>query len=214
MTMSYQSAMEQMIRRQIQARGVDSPAVLQAMSRVPRHEFVPDADIEEAYSDQAMATAEGQTISQPYMVARMTQLLDVSPGMHVLEIGTGSGYQTAILAVMGASVTSIERYDSLAADARKRLDRLFPDLPVDIVVGDGTKGYEPHAPYDRLLVTAAAPSLPEACRRQLKEDGVIVIPIGDRHHQILTVFYRRGDDWQRQHDVPCRFVPLVGQDGW
>jgi len=213
-TFSHKAALENMIQRQLRSRGINNPAVLDAMSKVPRHEFVPEAGIEEAYGDHALPTLAGQTISQPYMVARMTELLDVKPGMNVLEIGTGSGYQAAILAAMDAQVTSVERYESLASQARSRLAQLLPDAQIKIILGDGTAGYADNAPYDRILVTAAAPRLPEAYREQLKNPGIVVIPIGDRIQQTLTVFYRHGEDWQRTHDVPCRFVLLIGRDAW
>lgn len=203
-----------MVERQLRTRGISDERVLAAMARVPRHRFIPATDRRDAYSDAALPTAEGQTISQPYMVARMTQALAVRPDMKVLEIGTGSGYQTALLLELGARVTSMERFPSLAEQARAVLHGLYPDAALSIHVGDGTLGWADGAPYDGVLVAAGAPHLPRAYWEQLTPDGRVVIPIGDRDEQTLRVIVRDGDDRREFQDVACRFVPLVGADGW
>ncbi len=213
MGLEHQALIDRMVDEQLRARDIDDPQVLDAMRRVPRHRFV-DESPAAAYGDHALPTAAGQTISQPYIVGKMTQLLGVEPGMKVLEIGTGSGYQTLVLATLGARVVSIERYDNLAARARSTLNEIAPDVSIQIVTGDGTLGYPSEAPYDRILCTAAAPDLPEPYRAQLSEGGRIVIPIGDRRTQYLTVFERHGRGWTRQDGIACRFVPLIGDAGW
>lgn len=208
------AAAERMVSTQLVARGIKHPAVLNAMRAVPRHRFVPDVTIERAYSDHALPTTAGQTISQPYVVARMTELLSVQPGMRVLEIGTGSGYQTAILAHMGASVVTIERSPELMDRARQVLAEVCSGADIRMLLTDGTLGDPDGAPFDRILVTAAAPHVPHAYLEQLADPGRIVIPLGDRHGQTLTVIDRRADQFTRTDDLACRFVPLVGEDGW
>lgn len=207
-------AAEAMVRTQIEARGVRDPRVLEAMRSVPRHHFVPDLSLAEAYDDHARPTGEGQTISQPYIVARMTELLRVEPGMTVLEIGTGSGYQTAVLAALGARVVSVERYESLAQRAREALRGIeLPQQP-RVVTGDGTLGFAGAASYDRILFTAAGPAVPESYREQLADPGRIVGPVGDRHQQVLVVVELHDGRWTTREDIGCRFVPLVGEQGW
>jgi len=205
---------ETMVDQQLIARGIRDERVLDAMRRVPRHRFVPRVTVAEAYADKALPTAAGQTISQPYMVALMTSLLAVEPGHKVLEIGTGSGYQTAVLAMIGADVVTMEVYASLTHFARKMIDDIGLTDRVTFVEGDGTLGCQPHAPFDRILVTAGAPHVPKRLKEQLTDDGRIVIPLGDRASQTLTVVTRRDGEWQTEASVPCRFVPLVGEDGW
>ena len=209
-----------MVDRQLRSRGIDDARVLEGMQSVPRHRFVPVEDLDRAYSDHALPTAEGQTISQPYMVALMTELLDVQPGSRVLEVGTGSGYQSAILLLLGAKLATIDLSGVLSASAQATLTRLAVDLPlpglgeVEFVVGDGTLGHAPKAPYDRILVTAAAPSLPNAYREQTADGGKVVVPVGGRDEQALMVYERRGEDWRTTRSIGCRFVPLVGEQGW
>jgi protein-L-isoaspartate(D-aspartate) O-methyltransferase len=215
-----EAAREKMVRTQLQARGVRSQAVLDAMRAVPRHLFVPELSIEKAYSDRALPTAAGQTISQPYIVARMTELLSVQPGMKVLEVGTGSGYQTAILACMGAEVVTVERSPELLEWARNALAEVCPEVlgtfgaPIRMLLADGSMGAAEDAPYDRILVTAAAPRVPKAYEAQLTDPGRLVIPLGDRYTQTLTIIDRQGDQFTATNDVACRFVPLIGEDGW
>lgn len=204
-----------MVQTQLRARDIRDERVCQAMAAIPRHWFVRGGDVEAAYADRALPTADGQTISQPYMVALMTQLLGVQPGDRVLEIGTGSGYQTAILAWLGARVVTIERHEGLSAFARDILRRLKLDRRVDFVVGDGTLGWPAEAPYDGILVTAACPpSVPSAYFDQLAEGGHIVIPVGTREDQDLYDIFREQGQWQHRRSVSCRFVPLIGAQGW
>jgi len=215
MSEDYQLKARQMVDQQLRLRGVHDEAVLNAMMSVPRHRFVRERCLAEAYADRALPNAEGQTISQPYIVALMTELLDVAAGMRVLEIGTGSGYQTAILVALGADVVTIERSERLLASARRILDELGYADDVSFSVGDGTLGYVDRAPYDRILVTAAAPHVPGAYREQLADLGKIVIPLGDRRgDQTLFVVERCGSTWDQRRSIGCVFVPLIGQDGW
>jgi protein-L-isoaspartate(D-aspartate) O-methyltransferase len=183
------------------------------MGRVPREAFVPPADHSRAYADQALPIGEGQTISQPYMVAAMTAALGLTGSERVLEIGTGSGYQTAILAELAREVLSVERLPELAAAARGRLVSLGYGN-VQVVVGDGTLGYPDAAPYDAILVTAGAPRVPESLTAQLAEGGRLAIPVGSRHHQELRVVTRQKDAWVESIRDACVFVPLVGREGW
>jgi protein-L-isoaspartate(D-aspartate) O-methyltransferase len=203
----------EMVDRQIASRGVRDSRVLEAIRDVPRHLFVP-ADLQiHACEDRALPIADAQTISQPYIVAIMTELLAPEPHHRVLEIGTGSGYQTAILSRLSAHVVSIERHPGLAEGARRILAELGI-TNVDVHVGDGTEGFAALAPFDRILVTAGAPSIPESLKEQLADGGRLVIPVGPVGFQHLTVVDRRGSDFdQRQRDA-CVFVPLIGRHGW
>jgi protein-L-isoaspartate(D-aspartate) O-methyltransferase len=204
-----------MVASQLRSRGIADERVLRAMGTVPRELFVPETQRSTAYADEALPIPAGQTISQPYMVARMTELLAPVPGNRVLEIGTGSGYQTAILAILGAAVVSIERQPELAVTARERLARLGLGGAVEIRVGDGSIGDPQGAPFDGIVVTAAAPSIPVALREQLSPDGGrLVIPVGDRHRQELMLVVRRGNEWHARNEGPCVFVPLVGEAGF
>lgn len=202
-----------MVERQLAARGVRDPRVLDAMREVPRHLFVPESMLAKAYADRPLFVGEGQTISQPYMVALMTETLAPEAGHRVLEIGTGSGYQAAILARLAAEVITIERHPTLAARAREALDRCGITT-VQIVVGDGTEGHAPAAPYDRILVTAGAPGVPPALKAQLADRGRLVIPIGSADIQHLATIDRIGDTFTEQQGPCCVFVPLVGRYGW
>jgi protein-L-isoaspartate(D-aspartate) O-methyltransferase len=202
-----------MVERDLRRRGIEDPRVLEAMGAVPRHRFVPDEERPQAYEDRALPLALGQTISQPYMVAYMTEALRVRPGDRVLEIGTGSGYQTAVLARLAAEVFTVERIADLQGAARAVLEELGVEN-VRFRVGDGTLGWPEHAPYDRILVTAGAPAVPPALRAQLAEGGVLVIPVGEPDLQELIALTRRGDDYHATTLVGCRFVPLVGDEGW
>jgi protein-L-isoaspartate(D-aspartate) O-methyltransferase len=204
-----------MVARQLRARGIADERVLLAMNEVPRDEFVRPSDRGLAYADEALPIEAGQTISQPYMVARMTELLAPRAGDRILEIGTGSGYQAAILAQLGANVTSLERHPILAAKARERIDEL--DLPgtVRIRTADGSLGDPSGAPWDGIIVTAAAPTIPEALREQLAVGGRLVIPVGSRWEQELMVVERRSEtEWHERSDGAVMFVPLVGEAGW
>jgi protein-L-isoaspartate(D-aspartate) O-methyltransferase len=202
-----------MVAGQIARRGVRDPRVLDAMRAVPRHEFILPGMMSHAYADRALAIEHGQTISQPYMVARMTEELALPEGARVLEVGTGSGYQAAVLALIAREVISIERHAALASQARERLTRLeYPN--VRILVGDGTRGWPDLAPYDGIVVTAGAPSIPEALRQQLTDGGRLVIPVGNEFMQQLAVVTRHGDDFQVRLTEGCAFVPLIGEHGW
>jgi protein-L-isoaspartate(D-aspartate) O-methyltransferase len=202
-----------MVAEQLEARGIRDPDVLQAFRTVPRHAFV---EGDEPYGDHAMPVGAGQTISQPYIVARMTQLARPHGGWEgapTLEVGTGSGYQAAILAELGADVTSIERHESLGDDARERLRRAgYND--VTVVVGDGTAGWPAGAPYRSILVTAGGPSVPQPLIDQLHpEGGRLVMPVGGREHQFLTLVERDGGDVESRQLEPVVFVPLIGRYG-
>ncbi len=210
---SFEDARREMLHQQLQRRGIDDEHVLAAMGRVPRDRFVSGRMLHQAYADRAMPIGCGQTISQPYIVALMSQTLECSGRETVLEIGTGSGYQTAILAEMAREVISIERF----ADLSKQAGALLGELGyrnVTLAVGDGTLGWPSRAPYDRIIVTAAAARSPPALFEQLKENGILVIPVGEYDYQHLQVI-RKVDGSPRSTNLsPCRFVPLVGAQGW
>ena len=203
-----------MVRNQIQHRGVKDERVIDAMLSVPRHRFLPPNSAHYAYEDRALPTCCGQTISQPYMVARMTELLEVEPGMDVLEIGTGSGYQTAVLAALGAHVVTVERVRKLSRFAQDNLDSIGYGDNTVCCVGDGSLGWPEHAPYDRILITAAAPHLPTALHEQLAAGGRIVIPEGDRARQTLLVYHETDGRLKCKRKFGCVFVPLRGRDAW
>jgi protein-L-isoaspartate(D-aspartate) O-methyltransferase len=203
-----------MVARQLRDRGIADERVLAAMGAVPRELFVPETFRHDAYSDEALPIGAGQTISQPYMVAKMTEDLAVRPGDRILEIGTGSGYQAAILARLGAQVTSIERQASLIPDARARLTAAGLGDAVTIREADGSLGDFDGAPWDGILVTAAAPAVPQPLRDQLRDGGRLVIPVGSRDHQRLMVVTRHGDEWLEEPDSACIFVPLIGAGGF
>jgi protein-L-isoaspartate(D-aspartate) O-methyltransferase len=188
-------------------------AVLEAMARIPRELFVPSADQHLAYADIPLPIGQGQTISQPFIVALMTQALELVGGERVLEVGTGSGYQTALLAELAGHVVSVERYESLAEEARRRLDTLGY-RNVEIHVGNGSLGWSPGSPYDAIIVTAGAPSLPQELLDQLKDGGRLVIPVGSRYDQELFQVVKRGDRLEKRSLGLCRFVPLTGRAGW
>jgi protein-L-isoaspartate(D-aspartate) O-methyltransferase len=202
-----------MLRKHLQARGIVDPRVLDAMARVPRERFVDDSARADAYADRALAIGCGQTISQPYIVALMTQALALRGAERVLEIGTGSGYQTAILSDLAAYVVSIERHEALSREAEAVLAELRYTR-VKLIIGDGSLGWPPEAPYDRILVAAAASTPPQHLIEQLAPDGILVIPLGDREQQMLQVIRKVGDRMFAEPLSACRFVPLVGAEGW
>jgi protein-L-isoaspartate(D-aspartate) O-methyltransferase len=203
----------QMVERQIAARGVRDPRVLGALGDVPRHLFVPADQRPHAYEDRALPIANGQTISQPYIVAIMTELLGPEAHHRVLEIGTGSGYQTAILSRLSKHVITIERHPELARMAGQVFEQLGL-TNVDIRIGDGTEGLPEDAPFDRILVTAGAPSIPESLKTQLADGGRLVLPVGPSGYQHLTVIDRFGNSFEQQEHEACVFVPLIGRHGW
>ena len=202
-----------MVEEQIETRGIHDPRVLDAMRSVPRHVFVPNAMQHEAYDDRPLPIGEGQTISQPYMVASMTAVLGPRETDRVLEIGTGSGYQTAILATLAAEVISVERHASLAKAAAARCAALgFRNIRV--IVGDGTEGAVDWAPFDRILVTAGAPAVPETLKSQLADGGRLVIPVGPPGFQRLVAINLHGGRFAETSGEGCVFVPLIGRHGW
>lgn len=208
------SQRRRMVREQLQRRGISDPGVLDALTAVPREHFVPPETRRWALRDQALEIGHGQTISQPYMVAVMTEALEVEAGHRVLEIGTGSGYQAAVLSALDTQVYSIERVSELADRARAVLDALgFGDVRVRS--GDGTKGWPEAAPFDRIVVTAAGPTVPRTLSEQLSpEGGRLVAPVGPRDLQRLVVVERVGNTWTQESLLECRFVPLLGEEGW
>ena len=203
-----------MVARQLVRRGIRDENVLDAMGSLPRELFVP-SDIEaDAYRDDALPIAAGQTISQPYIVARMTELLAPRAGMRVLEVGTGSGYQAAVLATIGCTVISIERHPDLAETARARLVELGLDRRVRIEVGDGSVGWPASAPFEGIIVTAAAPRVPPTLRSQLADRGRLVVPVGTPRSQDLVGVMRLGNSFDERTFGSCIFVPLVGAEGF
>ena len=203
-----------MVATQLRRRDISDERVLAVMASIPRERFLEPGQRRFAYVDGAAPIAAGQTISQPYVVALMTELLQVEPGDRILEIGTGSGYQAAVLARLGAIVTSIERIPQLAVAAREHLADVGID-GVDVRVGDGSVGAPDGAPWDGIIVTAAAPSVPEALRAQLAVGARLVIPVGPRYEQELLVVERRGpDEWHEWSDGAVAFVPLIGREGF
>jgi protein-L-isoaspartate(D-aspartate) O-methyltransferase len=205
---------ERMVRLQIEARQVRDHRVMDAMRRIPRHLFVPSGGRASAYEDRPVAIGHGQTISQPYIVAFMSELLELRGGERVLEIGTGSGYQTAVLCELCAEVYSVERIPQLAERARETLEDLGWSN-MQIRLGDGSEGWPEQAPFDRILVTAAAPALPPALRDQLADNGLLVLPVGDlRGTQELVVARKVGSTVTVRESIGCRFVPLLGRGGF
>jgi len=213
MTDDLQAARDGMVLKHLVARGIDNPRVLDAMRKVPREQFLPPSEQDRAYTDQALPVDCGQTISQPYIVALMTQAMELSGSERVLEIGTGTGYQTAILAELAAEVVTIERHAELSANAQAVL-RALGYRNIEAHVGDGTLGFPHRAPFDAITVTAAASSCPPALFEQLREGGVLVIPIGDRNLQTLEAIRKRQGRPSRRNLSACRFVPLIGEQAW
>jgi protein-L-isoaspartate(D-aspartate) O-methyltransferase len=206
-------ARRRMVETQLRDRDIVDEAVLAAMERVPRELFVPELERGRAYDDAALPLAHGQTISQPYMVGRIAEALATRPGELVLDVGTGSGYQAAVLAELGADVVTIERIPELAERARENLAAAGYDR-VEVVVGDGTLGVPERAPFDAIAVAAAAPGLPETLYEQLRARGRLVVPVGGPRAQRLEVIVRSPEGPAVVHSVPCRFVRLVGEEGF
>ena len=213
MAVSFTRARERMIEDQLVARGIDDARVLAAMAKIERHRFVEEALASRAYDDKPLPIGERQTISQPFMVGLMTQTLELAGVESVLEIGTGCGYQTAVLAELAASVYSIERLSSLAAGARQLLDALGY-YNVAIRVGDGTLGWAEAAPFDAIVVTAGTPQVPRPLVAQLKSGGRLVFPIGEEELQTLVRIRKEDGGLHEEYFGDCRFVKLVGRYGW
>ncbi len=204
---------EQMVEQQIVKRGIKDKRVIEAMKKVPRHLFIDKVYQHQAYKDYPLPVGKGQTISQPYMVAVMTELLELKPEHTVLEVGTGSGYQTAILALLCAKVYTIERIAGLKEKAVQRLNRLgFRNI--GFMVGDGSLGWPQFAPYDRIIVTAGAPKIPDALIKQLADNGRLVIPVGTEFYQTLNLVEKYKGRIYRKELFECTFVPLLGKEGW
>lgn len=204
---------EYMVREQIERRGVKDPLVLAAMRAVPRHEFIPIDQRHWAYSDGALKIEMGQTISQPYIVALMTELMQLEGDEIVLEVGTGSGYQAAVLAQIVPQVHTIERHAPLAESAQQKLN-LMGITNVQVHVGDGTLGLPEYAPYQAIMVTAAAPKTPKSLLDQLEQGGRLVIPVGGKYNQTLEVWRREGAKFTQKTVTAVAFVPLLGDEGW
>lgn len=202
-----------MIEKQLRRRGVNNAALLTAMMAVPRHEFVPDELRSHAYDDAPLPIGGGQTISQPYIVAAMTAVLELRPSDRVLEIGTGCGYQAAVLSLLAKEVFTIERRPELASGASVKLVGLGC-LNVHVHCGDGTLGLAELAPFDAILVAAAAPAVPKPLLAQLAEGGRMILPVGDAENQELRLVQKQGTTFLTSTVEGCRFVPLVGHYGW
>jgi len=205
---------ERMVEQQIRTRGISDERVCSVMAKIPRSLFITGVTKESAYSDHPISIGSGQTISQPYIVALMTELLELRASDKVLEIGTGSGYQTAVLSELSREVYSIERIESLYSRAKLILENsgytniIFRNC-------DGSEGWEEYAPFDKIIVTAAAPQIPEILKKQLADNGKLVIPIGDyKTFQILFVVTRIGNSFETMESINCRFVPLIGKNGF
>ncbi len=209
----FQLARKRMVERQIANRGITSPRILEAFLDTPRHLFIPKNQHLFAYEDGPLPIGKGQTISQPYIVAYMTKHLNLGGEERVLEIGTGSGYQAAILGKLAAEVHTVERHPSLAESATQLLADLgFENIQVHL--GDGTRGLLDFAPYDAIMVTAAAPDVPVPLLDQLADGGRLIMPVGGRGGQVLHLYQRRGEEIIRDNLTPVAFVPLIGDHGW
>lgn len=212
-SIKYERQREEMVRSQIEARGIKDPAVLAAFRKVPRHLFVSEALRDQSYGDYPLPIGEQQTISQPYIVAEMTQALELEKDDRVLEIGTGSGYQAAILAQLVYRVYTIERIRSLHIQVRSLFDKLQYHNIVTRYA-DGTKGWQKESPFDAIIVTAGAPEIPDALVNQLRTGGRLVVPVGNQHTQELLKIDRSNNNFQQTNLGGCRFVKLVGEHGW
>ena len=202
-----------MVMDQLKARGIKNERVIDAMEKVQRHLFVGEDLYDRAYDDCALPIGEGQTISQPYMVALMTELLELKGDEKVLEIGTGSGYQSAVLSLLAAEVITVERIEVFASRVEKLLGELHYNN-VHVIVSDGTRGLTEYAPFDGIIVTAGAPDVPQKYLEQLKIGGRLVIPVGSRNSQILYKIKKTPAGSERTVSTACVFVPLIGEDGW
>jgi protein-L-isoaspartate(D-aspartate) O-methyltransferase len=213
MAHDFKLARERMVKNQLMARDIKDERVLRAMGKVPRHLFIQEALAGEAYNDHPVPIGEKQTISQPYIVALMTEALELKGSENTLEIGTGSGYQTAILAELSSRVYTVERIKSLLINARKLLAKLGYDN-ILFKAFDGTLGWKEYAPFDAIMVTAGSPNVPEPLKEQMADNGRMIIPVGDRYTQELIKITRKGEDFEQEGLGGCRFVNLIGVHGW
>jgi len=211
--MDFKELREYMVKTQLIPRGIKDERVLEAMKRVPRHLFMPEPIRQRAYDDMALSIGEGQTISQPYMVAVMTELLELKGNEKVLEIGTGSGYQAAVLAELSKYVYTVERIAELAEQAKEKLRSLRYET-IHVKVSDGTLGWPEEAPFDRIIITAGTPQLPDPLLEQLAVGGIIVGPVGDRSSQKLIKSRKKKDKLEEEYHTSCIFVPLIGEYAW
>ena len=209
---NYAEERRDMVEHQIKARGIRDAKVLQAMMTVPRHKFVLRSYMDHAYIDSPLPIGEGQTISQPYIVAFMTEILELEKSDKVLEIGTGSGYQAAVLAELCDSVYTIEIFESLGKQASKLFEELNYDN-IKVKIGDGYKGWKEHAPFDRIIVTCAPSHIPEPLQEQLTEGGIMIIPTGEFYAQNLVLLEKRNGKLMRENVLPVRFVPMIDKEG-
>jgi len=213
MTMEFRKLREKMVETQLISRGIRDPRVLDAMRKVERHIFAGEPNLHTAYDDMALPIGEGQTISQPYMVAVMTEHLELKGTEKVLEIGTGSGYQGAVLAELAKEVYTIDRVAVLAEKAASTFRSLSYEN-IHVRTGDGTLGWPEEAPFDRIIITAASPKIPEPLLKQLGMQGILVIPVGSRFSQQLMKITRTEKGLIEEYHTPCIFVPLIGEYGW
>ncbi len=211
--MGFEELRDFMVRTQLIPREIKDERLLRAMRKVPRHLFVDESIQHKAYEDMALPIGEGQTISQPYMVAIMTELLELKGNEKVLEVGTGSGYQAAILAELSKEVYTVERFEALAQRAQEKF-RFLGYVNIYVRVGDGTLGWPEEAPFDRIIVTAGTPRIPEPFIQQLSQGGIIVAPVGERFAQQLLKVKKSEGKLSEEYYTPCVFVPLVGRYGW
>ena len=209
----FPAARRRMVERQLRRRGIEDERVLAAMAEVPREEFVPETLRDRAYADSALPIASEQTISQPWIVAAICQALELEGSELVLEVGTGSGYSAAVLALLADHVVSIERHETLARTAREALRRFGADN-VELLVGDGSLGVPERAPFDAIACHATAPAPPAALLAQLVDGGRLVLPLAARDADMLTLLRRRSESYERETISPCRFVPLIGEEGF
>ena len=212
-SMDYEQLREYLIRAHIEGAGIRDQRVLETMRKVPRHEFVPEEYRHRAYENESLPIGEGQTISQPFMVGVMTEILHIRPKDKLLEIGTGSGYQTAILAELAGEVYTVERLETLSLRAQEVLGRL-DYTNISFAVADGSRGWSENAPFDRIIVTASSPAIPSPLVEQLAINGRLALPVGDYTHQALTIVDKLEDGLRERADIGCVFVPLVGRFAW
>ncbi|MFP4646819.1 MAG: protein-L-isoaspartate(D-aspartate) O-methyltransferase [Candidatus Bipolaricaulota bacterium] len=209
----YQRERERMVERQLRGRGIENEDLLEVFLHVPRHRFVSSERRSQAYGDFPLPSGQGQTISQPYMVALMTELLEVRENDEVLEIGTGTGYQTAILSELARIVYTVERNEELLERARRTLEELGYEN-IRFRHADGTVGWKEFAPYQKIIGTGGVPSVPASLTDQMADPGRLVIPVGRKRSQVLSVVDKRGGELSSRESVACSFVPLVGEEGW